>query len=587
MVLAALVLFGLPSVLPVGVSAGPASVATSSGLRVAQVTPGSDYPMYLGNVERSSAADPDPFINVSTASHLHLQWAFDANGWQVQSQPVELNGVVYVGGRSGYEYALSAANGSVLWKTFLGQDDNDSGCPASFDYGVTSTASVVNGTVYVGGGWPNLYALNATTGAVEWSTPLGGSATLGYYDWSSPLIYQGDAYIGTASACVHPLVAAGFAKYSLATHQLVGFYNTSAPNPNGSSIWGSPAVNPATGTLFVATGNSFALHPTGGAESVLSFNASHFTLQSQFQVPVSEVIPDGDFGVTTTLFTPAGGPPMLTAANKNGLLYALDQSNLSLVWEHRLCCSNGFETEHISTSFGGGLVYAVGSNSTVNGTLVNSTVTAFAPLTGEVVWQRAFANLSSDYGYAAPLYVNGLLVVGDDGTLMVLNAATGATLYQYATPGVFVAAPSVARGEILAGSSDDDVYAFTLPLNATAATMGGSGRTQTFAVSPAGGLPPYTFVWNFGDGTTSTAQDPIHTYAGAGTYRVTVTVADQTGNSSVRVLQVVVTEVGPAGLTALDFEAIGLAIAVAVPVALVVLVVRRKRSGAGPGAPPS
>ncbi len=38
--------------------------------------------------------------------------------------------------------------------------------------------------------------------------------------------------------------------------------------------------------------------------------------------------------------------------------------------------------------------------------------------------------------------------------------------------------------------------------------------------------PPYTFLWLFGDGTTSTAQGPQHTYTNLGTYTVTLVVWD-------------------------------------------------------------
>ena len=34
------------------------------------------------------------------------------------------------------------------------------------------------------------------------------------------------------------------------------------------------------------------------------------------------------------------------------------------------------------------------------------------------------------------------------------------------------------------------------------------------------------WAWDFGDGNTSTLQNPSHTYAGAGTYSVTLTVLD-------------------------------------------------------------
>jgi PKD repeat protein len=39
--------------------------------------------------------------------------------------------------------------------------------------------------------------------------------------------------------------------------------------------------------------------------------------------------------------------------------------------------------------------------------------------------------------------------------------------------------------------------------------------------------------WSFGDGSTSTVASPDHTYAVAGTYTVTLTVTDNSGNSSV------------------------------------------------------
>ena len=41
-----------------------------------------------------------------------------------------------------------------------------------------------------------------------------------------------------------------------------------------------------------------------------------------------------------------------------------------------------------------------------------------------------------------------------------------------------------------------------------------------------------TYLWNFGDGTTSSAENPNHTYSALGTYTVTLTVTDNVGGSS-------------------------------------------------------
>jgi hypothetical protein len=52
------------------------------------------------------------------------------------------------------------------------------------------------------------------------------------------------------------------------------------------------------------------------------------------------------------------------------------------------------------------------------------------------------------------------------------------------------------------------------------------GESIQFQGSVTGGLEPYTFNWDFGDGHTSDEQNPEHTYDDIGTYDVTFTVTD-------------------------------------------------------------
>ncbi len=44
---------------------------------------------------------------------------------------------------------------------------------------------------------------------------------------------------------------------------------------------------------------------------------------------------------------------------------------------------------------------------------------------------------------------------------------------------------------------------------------------------------PTSWLWNFGDGTISTEQNPIHTYTTVGTYNVSLTISDEVGSSYV------------------------------------------------------
>ncbi|MEM3852554.1 MAG: PKD domain-containing protein [Methanomassiliicoccales archaeon] len=58
-----------------------------------------------------------------------------------------------------------------------------------------------------------------------------------------------------------------------------------------------------------------------------------------------------------------------------------------------------------------------------------------------------------------------------------------------------------------------------------------SGTLITIGSNVTGGLPPYTYHWNFGDGNQSTQPSPKHTYASPGSYLVTLKVTDAAGYS--------------------------------------------------------
>ncbi|MCD7772083.1 MAG: leucine-rich repeat protein [Oscillospiraceae bacterium] len=64
-----------------------------------------------------------------------------------------------------------------------------------------------------------------------------------------------------------------------------------------------------------------------------------------------------------------------------------------------------------------------------------------------------------------------------------------------------------------------------------------SGTSSTDNVGVA------TYYWNFGDGSTSGDSAPLHTYSAAGTYTVSLTVADASGNSDIVQAEIQVVDV--------------------------------------------
>jgi PKD repeat protein len=73
-----------------------------------------------------------------------------------------------------------------------------------------------------------------------------------------------------------------------------------------------------------------------------------------------------------------------------------------------------------------------------------------------------------------------------------------------------------------------------------------AGSSTTFSGSATNGTSPYTYVWNFGDGSAiSTLQNPVHTYAIAGTYTAILTVTDSVGSTAAASVTLTVTPLPP------------------------------------------
>lgn len=63
------------------------------------------------------------------------------------------------------------------------------------------------------------------------------------------------------------------------------------------------------------------------------------------------------------------------------------------------------------------------------------------------------------------------------------------------------------------------------------AATGFGPLTVRFQSSASGGTAPYDYAWDFGDGTTDTAQNPSHTYGQSGSFSARVTVGDDASGS--------------------------------------------------------
>ena len=71
------------------------------------------------------------------------------------------------------------------------------------------------------------------------------------------------------------------------------------------------------------------------------------------------------------------------------------------------------------------------------------------------------------------------------------------------------------------------------------------GETLTFSALSSGGVPPYMFTWNFGDGATGVGSTVNHEYAAPGTYTARATVADSASSRDTNFVDIIVTVSAP------------------------------------------
>ncbi len=440
-------------------------IAGSGFGRSAVYADGEDWSSYQYTGTRSGFNDTDTIINPSSATHLKLHWTYTAAG-PISVQPVEANSMIYWGSwHEGLEYA-SDLKGNIVWSTALGATSDQKCYPAHVGIASTATAATLNGQslLFVGGGNATVYELNAGTGAILWQTRLGSSPS--HFLWSSPAILNDSIYEGVASFGDCPLVQGQMVQLNAVTGAITNVLNTVPDGCTGGGVTSSATIDEVAGTLYFATGNA---GPCGVSESyttaIIELKVSDLSFVGAWQIPPSQRGEDSDFISTPTLFTGSGGTPMVGIANKNGAFYAFQRDALSNgpVWQAQIAvggdCPQCDEGSISPAAWDGSTLYAAGSKTTIRGKFCKGSVRAINPDTGAFLWQRCFTT-GSVLGPVTE--VPGVVVVSEGAYVVVLDAASGKTLYRYDdtnSGAMFYGGASIAGGVIYIGNMDGNLFA--------------------------------------------------------------------------------------------------------------------------------
>jgi polyvinyl alcohol dehydrogenase (cytochrome) len=497
-------------------AAGPAAPA-----------PGASWPSGGQNISNTHSNPAETKINADNAGQLAVKWTYTTHG-DVSAIPAVVNGAVYFPDWGGYLNKVDAATGAPIWSYPISNYDGLSNSAAR------AAPAVVGNTVYLGdqgsqptsSGGGNLSAIDATSGKGIWTTRVDSHpyAIL----TSGPLVYNGVIYQGVASSeegaaangaypcCTFrgSIVAVDAATGAVLWKTYMVPDNGGVPcqtqNPvtgcgySGGAIWGTtPAIDPATNTLFVTTGNNYTvpdsvktcesagnpasacLDPNDHVDSVLALNASTGAIKwatgvqgfddwnvaciPGFGSPNNcpdHPGPDYDFGSGPNLFTimNAKGKRQLVvgAGQKSGQYWALDAATGTILWSQAAGPGSTLGGIEWGPATDGKRIYVAEENffgipyTLPSGeTITSGSWAAIDPGTGGVLWQTPDPSHNAFGGGNAlgPVSVaNGVLYAPSmSGHVYALDAANGRFLWDYQTPGAAISGAAVVNGTVYWG----------------------------------------------------------------------------------------------------------------------------------------
>ncbi len=310
--------------------------------------------------------------------------------------------------------------------------------------------------VFVGGGNATFYALNALTGAIIWKTGLGSTPSI---HMSCPF-YNHSVYIGASSFGDCPLVQGQLVQMDAATGTIQHTFNTEPAGCIGASVWDSPTIDQADGSVYFATGNNGSCSTAEQyASAIVKLSASNLTYVSSWQAR-------HEFGSTPTLFQATIGGTihkLVGLANKNGIYYAFDRGaiNQGPVWQATIAISGGCpecgQGSISSSAWDGTTLYVARGHTTIAGNSCLGSLQALNPADGTSTWQDC---LNDGPVLAAVSAVPGLAVVGEHNHLLVIASATGQILFNYAGTANFWGSASISNGVLYTGNMIGTLYAF-------------------------------------------------------------------------------------------------------------------------------
>jgi polyvinyl alcohol dehydrogenase (cytochrome) len=281
---------------------------------------------------------------------------------------------------------------------------------------------------------------------------------------------------------------------------------------SGNAIWQPPAVDMASGTLYVGTGNNYEVPDTVKAclaESSMANQPACFAADDYFDTALALDTTTGrikwsrrlqgiDVWTVACVKSPApmscplpsspdydlggSGPNLLPGlvgfGQKSGMYWALNPSNGSILWSTVVGPGSTLGGIEWGTATDGNRIYVAITNSLkkpytlISGQTVTSGAwSALDVKTGQILWQTPDPDKAQDMGSVS--VANGVVYAPSmSGHVLALDASKGQVLWSYQSNGSVIDGPSIVDGVVYWGSGygkisggfgNNKVFAFSVP----------------------------------------------------------------------------------------------------------------------------
>ena len=405
---------------------------------------------------------------------LKLKWAFGLRGaTSAGTQPVVVNGRLYIATAEGEVYALDAKTGCIHWNREV-----EAGVRTAVTIEQRDGGAVV---AYLGDQAANVYALDARSGDVLWKVKVEEHPRA--VITGAPTLFRDMLYVPVASReesqvsdpkypCCEfrgsmvaldrttgrqvwktytiPQVARPTSKNSIGT-QIYG--------PSGVPIWNAPTIDVKRNALYAGTGNNYSPPATDLSDAVVAFDLSTGQIRWVHQIVEEDVwnlgcrrpeievavcpdkdAPDYDFPGSPMLVDLAEGRQLIVVGNKSGSVYAFDPDRGGkAVWETKVARGRSNGGVFWGAAVDEANVYAADAYQDFDRPETSGGVAAVELSTGRIVWRAPGSGCENrdpcrPAQVAAVTVIPGVVFSGTlDGRLLAYSTRDGSVLWEYET----------------------------------------------------------------------------------------------------------------------------------------------------------